>query len=71
MTRRRHDAEPEPLQVVERARRKREFVLAAVARPRVDVAQGQRPADGPAEGDLAAKALQVAQEQEHQRSTQA
>ena len=66
-------SEAEALQVVERARREAELVLAAVARAGVDVAQGERAprvarARRPA---LTADAGELAQEDEHQRSTQA
>ena len=65
-------AEPEPLQVVVRARSEGQLVLAAVAGARVDVTDGQAPATvGPRESRRSAESAKVAKERQHQRSAQA
>ena len=72
MARRRDDAEPEALQVVVRARRERELVLAAVARAGVDVADGEAaPSACALEVDVMAQSSEVAEKCQHQRSAQA
>lgn len=67
------DVEAEALQVVLRGRRRGQLMLAGVAGPGIDVADGQRAsAVAPGQGGFAADALEMAEQDEHaQRSTQA
>ena len=72
MSRRGDDAEAEAFEVVVRARRERQLVLAAVARPGIDVSDRKAaPAAGWRERDVAAESAEVAEEGQHQRSAQA
>jgi hypothetical protein len=67
------DVEAEALQVVLRSCRRSQLVLAGVAGPGIDVADGQRAgAVASRQGGFAADALKMAKQDEHaQRSTQA
>ena len=65
------DADPEALQGGERARGGLQRVLAPVARAGVDVAHGQGGGAAAGQAGLAADAVQLAQEEVHQRSAQA
>ncbi len=70
--RRRDDAEPEPLEVVVRARDEGQLVLAPVAGARIDVTDREAAAAiGPREGSGSAKSSEVAKKGQHQRSVQA
>jgi len=67
-----HDVDAEALEVVVRVRRGRQLVLACVARAGVDVPDGQRPgAVGTPQRGITAHPVELSQEHEHQRSTQA
>ena len=63
---------PNRCEVVVRARDERELVLAAVARAGVDVADREAAAAvGRGRAIVAAEAAEVAEQRQHQRSTQA
>ena len=72
VARRRDDAEAVALEVVVRARRERQFVLAAVARACVDVPHGEAAsARQRRQADVTAEAAEISQQRQHQRSAQA
>ena len=72
VSRRRDDAEPEPLEVVVRARGEGQLVLAPVAGARVDVTDREAAAAiGSRKRAAAAESSEVAEQGQHQRSAQA